>query len=507
MRRTYLLTILSSLLLTCTLYGCGGDGGSSSGGSGGGTSNVFAAASAGDLANRSFTFPNGVNQTLSARLGLPTGQAFSLQFGSFTGVTAPMTLESNGQTASGTVTLGSCTLRFEQSSFASGRGPQAGTQFLADPCEIETTQRFLRLTDPQSRETASSNPSVSQTRPNVAFVLSTDFSVGSYSTVDLATRTVTRDIRRGGVHSDALARAFGGRIYVVNRLNADNVQIIDPQQGFTTPANAQMSVGNGTNPHDIAFASATKAYVSRYGSEPSLLVLNPTTLQMTGSIALRSLVKSNDSDGVPEADHMLVNNGLLYVVLAHLDTRQGFTPVAPGEVAVIDTATDSIVRVIQLPCTNPFSELHFSPTLRRLLVSCVGDFGVNDGRIVAIDPLTQTVDPSIGITEAAMGGDITALAIVSSSKGFAVVSDANFMNLLVTFNPSTGQRLNTIFGPGRSFFHLALNSRNELYMAVADTRTPTPGLRIFDAVTDRDLTGGQPLSVGQLAPTWTVFLE
>ena len=57
--------------------------------------------------------------------------------------------------------------------------------------------------------------------------------------------------------------SFGGRIYVVNRLNADNIQIIDPQQGYTTPANAQVSVGNGSNPQDIAFVNATKAYVSR----------------------------------------------------------------------------------------------------------------------------------------------------------------------------------------------------------------------------------------------------
>ena len=59
---------------------------------------------------------------------------------------------------------------------------------------------------------------------------------------------------------------------------------------------------------------------------------------------------------------MLVNNGLLYVVLQHLDN---FAPVAPGEIVVIDPVTDSIVKVIQLlQFTNPFSPLHFSPTLK-----------------------------------------------------------------------------------------------------------------------------------------------
>lgn len=49
-------------------------------------------------------------------------------------------------------------------------------------------------------------------------------------------------------------------------------------------------------------------------------------------------------------------------------------------------------------------------------------FGVNDGRIVAIDPLTHTVETSMVTTEAALQGDITACAIVSSTKGFAIVS-------------------------------------------------------------------------------------
>jgi DNA-binding beta-propeller fold protein YncE len=340
-------------------------------------------------------------------------------------------------------------------------------------------------------------------------VLTTDFRTGSYSVVDLATRNVTKDIRPGGVHSDALARSLGGRVYVVNRLNADNIQIIDLQQGYTTPANAQVSVGNGTNPQDIAFVNATKAYGSRLGrTAPSLLILNPTTLATLGELELSSLIKANDRDGSPEPAFMLVNNGLLYVVLQHLDqTATLFPPLVPGEIAVIDPGTDSIVRVIQLPFRNPLSQLHFSPTLRRILVSCVGNFGVNDGGIVVIDPTTNTVDPTISITEAALGGDITDFEIVSSTKAFAIVTDANFANSLVTFNPSAGQRLTTVLGPLDVFIpQMAINSRNELYVAINDTTTTTPGVRVFDTVTNRDLIPG-PLNVGQLPPVWVLFLE
>jgi hypothetical protein len=498
--------ILMLLLLPWSLLGCGGDGGDSGAtSSGGGTQ--FAAATANDLANRAFPFPSGLSQTFATRFGLPAGQAFTLQFGTFTGATAPLTLESAGQTATGTVTLGSCTLRFDQSGFRSGQGPQAGTQVVADPCEIEVNLRFLRLTDPPSQERVTSSAATSLTRPNTAFVLTTDFTTGSYSVVDLTTRSVTKDIRRGGVHSDALARFFGGRVYVVNRLNADNIQIIDPQQGYTTPANAQVSVDNGTNPQDIAFVNATKAYVSRQSRTSRLLILHPTTLARLGEVELGSLIKPNDRDGSPEPAFMLVNNGLLYVVLQHLDQMAAlFPPLAPGEIVVIDPVTDSVVNVVQLPCTNPLSQLHFSPILKRILVSCVGNFGVNDGGIVAIDPTTHTVDPGI-ITEATLGGDITDFAIVSSTKGFAIVTDANFANALVTFHPSTGQRLTTVLGPLDVFIpHMAINSRNELYVAVNDMTTPTPGVRVFDTVTDSDLIPG-PLHVGQLPPSWILFLE
>src|SRR5215475_735367 len=180
--------IVMLLVLPLALVGCGdaGGGGGGSGGrggggggggggtTGGGSGTQFVAASANDLANRSFTFPNGLSQTLATSYGLPAGQAFTLQFGTFAGATAPLTLDSGGQTATGTVLLGSCTLRFDQSSFPTGQGPQAGTQVVAAPCEIEVNLHLLRLTDPQSRESVTSAAATPLSRPNTAFVLTAD---------------------------------------------------------------------------------------------------------------------------------------------------------------------------------------------------------------------------------------------------------------------------------------------------------------------------------------------
>ena len=476
------------------------------------TSIVPAAAS--DLTNRAFDFASGAGPNLATVLGLPQGQAFTLQFGNFGGTNiGPVTLDSGGSAASGTVILGSCTFRFDRSTFPIGLGPQSDTQFTIDPCQINRDDNTLRLTA-TGGETLISAAAIPLPMTNVAVVLTTDGATGSYSVVDLTSQHVFKDIKIGSINSDAIARFFvnqsafpGGRVYVVNRLGADRIQSLDPQLGFLTPTNGTLSVGNGTDPQDIVFVNANKAYVSRLGS-PKLLIINPTTLRSTGELDLSSLVKPTDSDGSPDPASMVLVNGLVYVALRHIDFKQSpFPTVARGEVVVIDPTIDRIVSVIPLNGTNPASEFQFSPNLNRILISSVGDVAVIDGGIEAINPDTNTVNPQFALTEATMGGDITAFVIVSRTKGFAIVSDETLANSLITFDPSSGELLNRLVGPLNVFMaHLAINSRNEVYLAVIDTQIATSGLRIFDADTDNEITS-TPLNVGQFPPVFTVFIE
>ena len=91
-------------------------------------------ATASNLANRVFTFPNGFSTNPPTLTGLPPGQAFTLRFGDFAGtITGPMTLESAGNIASGTVTIGSCIFQINQSTFPASQGPPAGTKSTANP--------------------------------------------------------------------------------------------------------------------------------------------------------------------------------------------------------------------------------------------------------------------------------------------------------------------------------------------------------------------------------------
>ena len=89
-----------------------------------------------------------------------------------------------------------------------------------------------------------------------AFVFTTDFGTGSIADAHFGPpRTVASNV--ASVWSDAVLRYYNGLLYVVNRSGADNIQVLDPANGFVTVK--QFSVGNGANPHDIMFASPTKA--------------------------------------------------------------------------------------------------------------------------------------------------------------------------------------------------------------------------------------------------------
>ena len=82
-----------------------------------------------------------------------------------------------------------------------------------------------------------------------AFVLTSDYTTGSYSVVNTETKGATSNV--GATHGDAAVTTYNGKVYVINRFGADNIQVIDPAQGFATIN--QFSVDPGSNPYDIAF--------------------------------------------------------------------------------------------------------------------------------------------------------------------------------------------------------------------------------------------------------------
>jgi hypothetical protein len=342
-----------------------------------------------------------------------------------------------------------------------------------------------------------------------AYVVTTDFENGGLSVVDLATRAVTPDV--APVHSDATLRWWGGRIYVVNRFGQDNVQVIDPAQGYATLR--QFSTGNGTNPQDIAVVSPTKAYVSCLGSS-DLLIVDPQAGAITATISLAAF---GGADGLPEAARMTIFQDRLFVALQRLDNS---VAAETSLVAVVDLVADTLidihpgrpgVQAIPLVGRNPVTTFEFDPYGGRLLIGCAGLYRTLDGGIEAIpvlggdvigplEPLYESA--GFAITEQELGGDLGDLGFLLPGHSFAIVSDASFNTAVRSIDLVNGVALGTVYSPGGfSLSDLAVSThRDELW--VCDTSPLAPGLHVFRAGDGTHLAG--PLPTG-LPPYQIVF--
>jgi hypothetical protein len=328
-----------------------------------------------------------------------------------------------------------------------------------------------------------------------AFVTTTDYSSGCTSVIWLDPGYTT-DICVTPIHSDAVARWYGGLIYVINRAGADNIQILDPEDGFATLS--QHSAGNGTNPKDIAFISPDKIFVSRYNSN-DLLIMDPGTGVHLGTIDLSQFA---DGDGFCEMDHMIMKDGILFVSIQRIDRNNYWMPVGDSYVAVVDAAADTLIDVdpgspgvqaIPLTASNPFTDLKFAADGYTILVACAGLWGLADGGIEMIDPVTMA-SQGFMITEAAAGGDINEFEILSADKGYMIIATPSFTTAIVPFDPSTGTAGPPIYSPpGWVLNDIEISPDGELF--VADQTETAPGIRIWDTATDTQITS-TPKSTG-----------
>lgn len=334
-----------------------------------------------------------------------------------------------------------------------------------------------------------------------AYVVESDFSSGSLSVVDVPTRAPACNV--APVHSDPRVRWYAGRVYVVNRFGADNIQVMD---GTTYAFIRQFSVGNGSNPYDIAFASPTRAYVTRWAS-PDLWIVDPATGAHTGTISLAALA---DADGKPEMDRLVMVGPLLFVSLQRVDQAGGFLPTDSSLVAVVDTRTDTLVdcdpgapgvQGILLPLVNPVTPFVFDAPRTRLYLGCAGLYGALDGGIVALDPVSLTATGVVA-REDSLAGDVLDLAWHDNTRAYAIVSDAAFNTELIRWSPVSGDREGTLYAPGGFSLADAEVTPDGSEVWVCNSSFGSPGLRIFSTATG--LPAGGPI-VCTLPPQGITF--
>jgi len=340
----------------------------------------------------------------------------------------------------------------------------------------------------------------------IAFVATTDFTTGSYSTINLRDLTANQDLpsQVGIIESDNWALYHNNKVYVINRFGFDNITVLDTAD--LSRAVTQFSTGNGTNPQDMAFVSDTKAYVSLLERSNDLLVVDPTAppgAEITSTIDLSGFL-DGDQDGFVEAGPMAMVGTTLFVALQRLDS---FVASRPGVLAVIDTTTDTLFDVdpgtpgtqgIVLTGQNP-AYMDYDANLGKIVVSEVGNFGVPDGGIETVDPRTFVAEGFM-ITENDLGDDVGDVIIVDGLKGYAVVGGFAGQGVTVfdvDVDPVTGVITGSNPGDlvtGLPFVpDLALDSAKRLL--VPDRDLINPGIRIYDTFTDQEITT-DPINVG-----------
>ncbi|BDA77867.1 hypothetical protein LPTSP3_g07970 [Leptospira kobayashii] len=306
------------------------------------------------------------------------------------------------------------------------------------------------------------------------------------------------------IHSDAVARFQNGKVYVVNRLGKDSIQILDPNLSYQTTA--EWSIGEATNPQDIILSvSHSKAFVSLYGSR-FLRILHSETGSIIGNIDLGSYSESSPSpDRLPEMVGMISVGNSLYVCLQRLDRNDPsgyFPPYGRSLLVEIDMIADQVIGTYEFPVPNPlgkpqFVKLFGEDHLVFATANRLGFLSAMDGGVTAFRLSSKTFLPGILYDEKTAGGDILAVQIANDNLGYASVLDASFNKTLQVFNPSNGQKLNTLLSiptsTDASLSSLLIARDGILY--VGNKEFERPGVSMYDTKNNSNLLSPTPISV------------
>jgi hypothetical protein len=161
---------------------------------------------------------------------------------------------------------------------------------------------------------------------------------------------------------------------------------------FVNPATCavdrQISVAGGfarANPHDVVILSDGKAYVTRYdknltatsatASGDDVLIVDPRDGTALGHIDLSGYAAQVAGSGVTiqaRPDRAVIVAGKVAVTLNDQDAN--FTVFGEGRVVIIDPATDTVVQSLALTGLSNCEAIYVVPGTATVLVSCGGAY-------------------------------------------------------------------------------------------------------------------------------------
>lgn len=196
---------------------------------------------------------------------------------------------------------------------------------------------------------------------------------------------------------------LGNDIFVFPAFGSDSQQVISKYERSSKgmKLTGEIQIVPNSYPVNLSAVSATKAYIPMYNLG-KVLVINPSTMEVTGEIDLTPYAHS-DSSADPASG--ILAGGYYYLPLDQINSSwMPYEDYRQVDVAVIDTATDRVVKVISEKTsglcfpTRPFLPgMIFTNEKNELYVACTGYFGYNpvhlENGFAVIDTATNEFVP------------------------------------------------------------------------------------------------------------------
>ncbi len=290
-----------------------------------------------------------------------------------------------------------------------------------------------------------------------------DYSAGATAVIDVdpvgGPRGNQVDILPTSI-SDLIMRSYGEYFYRIERYKSDSVakfHISDPKTPLWQYSTLDSPDQVSNNPHDMIFASQTKAYMPMYGSTV-IWIVNPSATDEAGfKTGILDITHYADSDGITEMHEGIIVGGKLFVMVQRMDRDNSWLPTNNAYIAVFDVATDTEIDTgmgvaeglmgIPLEGNRPINFVYV-PVMNKLIFSCAGKLPTGaatgyeyTGGIYSLDPDTYEVTKLIddGDADNHPYGGIGCMEVVNPTKGY-FVGYAGYSNASVyPFNPTTGE--------------------------------------------------------------------
>ncbi len=214
---------------------------------------------------------------------------------------------------------------------------------------------------------------------------------------------------------------------------------------------------NSSNPCDLIFAGDEKAYLLRYDTSTAWIINPQATSEAQFKIGEIDLSSYSDQDNCPEMTSGTIVNDKLFILLQRINRDNDWAP-EQAYVAVFDINTDSEIDTnipnpdnvfgIPLPIKNP-SAIQYLEENNKIYVQGAGRLENSwenieaeySGGIMSINPTTYETSVILddGTQDDHPYGNISGMAICSSTKGYFIGYKEWGDNTLYSFNPTTGE--------------------------------------------------------------------